>query len=555
MKKMLSVLCVLVMLFVGCSAEKPTQMPAPVSTADDIVILFTNDVHCGIEDDIGYAGLAAYKAAMEDKTPYVSLVDCGDAIQGDFIGTISDGEYIIDIMNEVGYDVATLGNHEFDYGMQQLNTLIEEAEYPYVACNITYSGSGDNALTAVKPYEIIEYGDTSVGFIGVITPESLTKSTPVYFMENGEYVYSFGTSGEGLYATVQTTVDECRAAGADYVVVLSHLGDMLESSPYTSVELIGNTNGIDAVLDGHAHNVIPCRIEKNKNGEDVPFSSTGTKLDNIGQLVITENGTVTVGIVSGYEQKDAAVEAYIASIKASYETQMNEIVATTDISLSGYDDDGIRLVRNRETTIGNFCADAYRIMGRADIGLINGGGIRDDLPAGEVTYADVLAVHPFGNTLCVAKATGQEILDNLEVAYRDTAAEYVADGQAVGENGTFQHISGMKLTIDTAVESSVVFDENGMLVSVGDTRRVKDVMILGDDGTYAPIDPNAEYTVASHNYLIRESGGGINVFADNELVIAEGMSDYQILLEYITDTLGGKLGEKYAVTEGRITIE
>jgi len=555
MKKMVSVMCVLMMLFVGCSADEPVQTPAPVSTADDIVILFTNDVHCGIEDDIGYAGLAAYKAAMEDETPYVSLVDCGDAIQGDFIGTISDGEYIIDIMNEVGYDVATLGNHEFDYGMQQLNTLIEEAEYPYVACNITYSGSGDNALSAVKPYEIIEYGDTSVGFIGVITPESLTKSTPVYFMENGEYVYSFGTSGEELYATVQTTVDECRAAGADYVVVLSHLGDMLESSPYTSVELIGNTNGIDAVLDGHAHNVIPCRIEKNKNGEDVPFSSTGTKLDNIGQLVITENGTVTVGIVSGYEQKDAAVEAYIASIKASYETQMNEIVATTDIALSGYDEDGIRLVRNRETTIGNFCADAYRIMGDADIGLINGGGIRDDLPAGEVTYADVLAVHPFGNTLCVAKATGQEILDNLEVAYRDTAAEYVADGQAVGENGTFQHISGMKLTIDTAVTSSVVFDENGMLVSVGDTRRVKDVMILGDDGVYAPIDPNAEYTVASHNYLIRESGGGINVFADNELIIAEGMSDYQILLEYITDTLGGKLGEKYAVTEGRITIE
>ena len=527
------------------------------AAGEDIVILFTNDVHCGIEDDIGYSGLAAYKKSVEERTPYVTLVDCGDALQGGFIGTISKGAYVVQIMNQLGYDLAVPGNHEFDYGMEQLAARMEASNAQYLACNVDYSGSGDSALSSAKPYEILEYGDTAVAFIGVTTPECITKSTPSYFMEDGAYVYSFaaGENGQLLYDRVQGYVDECRTAGADYVVVLSHLGDMEESSPYTSVELIGNTVGIDAVLDGHAHNVIPCRVLENREGEMVLLGSAGTKLDNIGQLVISAGGYVSVGLISGYDGKDAAFDAFYSELKAEFEDDMNRVVATSDTALSISDDSGLRMVRNRETAIGNFCADAYRTVTGADVAFVNGGGIRADLPAGDILYSDVLAMHPYGNSICMVKATGQEILDCLEVSCMDTQPEASADGRALGENGSFQSVSGLRYTIDTAVSSPVVFDENGMLLSVDGERRAKNVEILGADGEYHPIDPQGEYTVASHNYLIRESGGGINVFADNELLISEGMSDYQAVLTYITEYLHGELGGLYAGPEGRILVQ
>ncbi len=555
-------LAVLTAMLCGCSA--PAEIPVPAATDEpaaeemkDIVILFTNDVHCGIEDDIGYSGLAAYKKSVEARTPYVTLVDCGDAIQGGFIGTISKGAYIVEIMNELDYDLAVPGNHEFDYGMEQLSALLDAAEAQYLACNVDYSGAGTSALAAARPYEILEYGDTAVAFIGITTPESITKSTPSYFMEDGDYVYSFvsGEDGQLLYDRVQSYVDECRAQGADYVIALSHLGDLAESSPYTSVELIENTSGIDAVLDGHAHSVIPCRVEENREGEAVLLSSTGTKLDNIGQLVISAGGYVSVGLISDYAGKDAEFDAFYDELKAEYEDDMNRVVATSDIALSISSEAGVRLVRCRETAIGNFCADAYRAVTGADVAFVNGGGIRADLPEGDILYADVLALHPFGNTLCVAKATGQEILDCLEVSCMNTQAEASAEGQALGENGSFLSVSGLCYTIDTSVESSVVFDENGMFVAVEGERRARDVQILNEDGEYEPIDPEREYTVASHNYLIKDSGGGINVFADNELIISEGMADYQVILTYITEYLQGELGGMYAQTEGRILVE
>lgn len=524
---------------------------------EEIAILYTNDVHCGIEDNIGYAGLAAYKNDAEEDYEYVALADCGDAIQGDFVGTVSKGEYIVDIMNELEYDFAVLGNHEFDYGMEQLSYLIDKSNAQYLGCNIDYSGKGENLLSAVKPYEIAEYGDTKVAFIGVSTPESHTKSTPTYFMEDGEFVYNFvqGNDGYNLYECVQEYVDECEELGADYVIVLSHLGDAEESSPYTSVELIEATDGIDAVLDGHAHSVIESRVVDNINGEDVLLSSTGTKLENIGKLVICEDGTITTELVSGYAEKDAGCEKFIEGIKAKYAEEMNKVVATSDIALSCKTEDGIRLVRNRETTIGNLCADAYRAIGGADIGVVNGGGIRADLPKGDITYANMLAVHPFGNTLCVVKTTGQEIIDLLETACMYTKSEFAENGNAVGEKGGFMQVSGLRFTIDTSVSSSVELDENENFVSVKGERRVKDIMVLDEKGEYVPIDPEKVYTLASHNYLLKDGGDSYTKFMDNEFIISEGISDYQVLTEYITKILNGNLSEKYAETEGRIVVK
>lgn len=544
-------------LCISCGESHECREAETPLTQNDIVVLFTNDVHCAFETEIGFSGLSSYKKLVQKQTPYVTLVDCGDAVQGEVIGTISKGEYIVDMMNNVGYDIAIFGNHEFDYGMERLKYLVDKSNATYIGCNLTYNGSGENALSAVKPYKIIEYGETAVAYIGVTTPETLTSSTPTYFMENGEFVYGFtaGNEGKDLYNCVQGYVDECKELGADYVVLLTHLGDVEESVPYTSVDVIKNTSGIDAVLDGHAHNTIPSRIEFNKDGESVTLASTGTKFANIGQLVITSSGYVTAGLISDYNEKDSETDKYISEIKALYEGEMNKVVGSSDVLLSCTDKNGIRLVRNRETAIGNLCADAYRYATGADVALVNGGGVRADIPAGDITYADIIAVHPFGNMLCVVEATGQEILDSLEIASRAAQSVYEEDGYAVGEEGSFQSVSGLKYTIDTSIPSGVVFDENGMFLEFTGDRRVKDVYVLDDSGNYLSLDPQKTYTVASHNYLIKSSGGGITQFSDNKLLIDEGISDYQVLINYIVEGLGGNLGDKYSAPEGRITIE
>ncbi len=526
---------------------------------EDIVILFTNDVHGVSSEGIGYAGLAAYKEWLEEETPYVTLVDCGDALQGDALGAVSRGAYLVEIMNAVGYDFAVLGNHEFDYGMEQLASLLSEADAQYLGCNIRYTGEGESAvLAALAPYALVSYGAVDVAYVGVSTPESIAKSTPAYFMgEDGDFVYDFcGASGETLYAQVQRTVDECRQAGADYVIVLAHLGVDEASAPFCSTDLIAATSGIDAVLDGHSHSVIPCDVVRNEAGENVLLASTGTGLANIGQLIITPSGHLQTSLISAYPEDDAEVQAYIDGTLSQYEADLNRVVARSEVLLTTLAEDGqTRQIRNRETNLGDFCADAYRAMAGADIAIVNGGGIRADIAAGEVTYGDIIAVHPYGNTLCMVEATGQEILDALEMASRDTQAESGAGGTAIGENGGFLQVSGLMYTIDTAIPSSVVVDENGMFVSCGDSRRVKDVLVLGADGGYEALDPAAVYTVASHNYLFKDGGDGLNLFMDNDYIIDEGMLDYQILIAYVDEALGGVIGEEYAQPQGRILVE
>lgn len=535
-------------LLYGCGADRQEQR--------DIVILYTNDVHCAVEDNIGYAGLAAYKKYMEEKTPYVTLVDCGDAIQGDAIGLISEGEYPVQIMNRIGYNLAVPGNHEFDYGMETLAKLIEDAEAEYLGCNIRYTGTGVNALEKVEPYHIEHYGDVDVAFIGVCTPENITSSTPTYFMdESGEFIYDFysGEEGQELYAQVQSTVDECRNQGAEYVILLTHLGMDEDSAPFRSIDLIEHTEGVDAVLDGHSHNVIPCQMIKDKSGREVLLSSTGTELKYIGQLTITPGGTVMTGLLT-YPDQEREAEQYIGEILSSFEEDMNRVVGHSEVTLSIASADGIRMVRSRETNLGDFCTDACRVISGADIAIMNGGGIRADLPAGDITYGGLLSIYPYGNTLCVVEVSGQELLDALEMANRAVQAEFDDGTNALGENGGFLQVSVITFTVDTSVESSVVMDENDMFVSCGDVRRVKDVKVLQEDGSYTPIDPAQTYTLASQNYLIKQGGDGLRMFMDNSLTLDEGMMDYQVLAAYINEHLGGNIGKEYEEPQGRIVV-
>ena len=543
-KKLLALTLVLMLLLAGCGSAAPAETPAPTPAEEtaylgldnDIVILYTNDVHCGVDDNLGYAGLATVKNALEAQGKHVVLVDNGDAVQGDTIGTLSNGEYIIDIMNEVGYDVATPGNHEFDYGMDQFFALTEQANFPYVSANFV----DNDGNTVLDPYVIKDVAGVKIAFVGISTPKTITTSTPKYFQDdNGNYIYSFqqDETGEKLYAAVQSAVDAARAEGAQFVIALAHLGIEEDCSPWTSSEVIVNTTGIDAVLDGHSHSLIECEKVKNKDGQEVLLSSTETKLAYIGCLTIKDDGSMSTTLIS-----DNGMKEFIGGIQEEFEELVNTVVASTDVDLIIKDPaSGERIVRVSETNLGDLCADAYRAMSGADVAIVNGGGVRADIPAGDITYGQIIAVHPFGNEMCVVECTGQEILDALELGCSKLPAE----------SGGFLQVSGMTYTVDLNVESTVKLDENGMFVEVEGDRRVKDVTIGGE-----PLDPEKTYTLASHNYKLKDCGDGYSMFADNVFLQDSVMIDNQVLINYIVDVLGGTVGEEYAdpYGQGRITI-
>ena len=540
----------------------PAAAKAEGEEAKEIVILYTNDVHCGIVDGLGYAGVARVKAAFEAAGKEVILVDNGDATQGDVIGTLSKGEAIVELMNAVGYDVATIGNHEFDYGMEQFNKNVSLAKFQYVCCNFL----NDKGEAVLKPYTIVEKAGKKIAFVGIDTPEAFTKSTPVYFQDGeGNYIFSFceGNNGQDLYDKVQETVDAARAEGADYVIAMAHLGIDYQSAPWMSTNVITNTTGIDAVLDGHSHSVIAGDAVKNKDGENVILTSTGTKLDNVGIFTIDGEGKMSsmlldadaikfMDAVGALTEDNGAGEAVAAAI-AKNDELVNTVVAKTSVTLTTTDPvavdekgNAIRIVRSQETNLGDLCADAYRAMGQADIAFVNGGGIRANINEGDITYGQIIKVHPYGNALCVVEATGQEILDALELSVCSLP----------GESGGFLHVSGLKFSVDMNVDSTVVKDEKKMFVEVAGDRRIKDVEVLQEDGTYAPIDPNKTYTLACHNYLLRDMGDGYTMVADNNFLQEDVMLDNQVLINYIVEKLGGTVGGDYVdpYGQGRITI-
>ncbi len=556
--------CLLAVVMLLGMIVVPAAVKAEGEEAKEIVILYTNDVHCGINDNIGYEGLARVKAAYEAAGKEVILVDVGDSVQGGVIGTLSKGEVIVELMNAVGYDVATLGNHEFDYGMEQFNKNVSLAKFQYICCNFL----NDKNEAVLKPYTIVEKGGKKIAFVGIDTPETFYKSTPDYFQDSeGNWIYSFcnGNNGQELYDKVQEAVNAALEEGAEYVIALAHLGVDAESSPWTSSEVIVNTTGIDVVLDGHSHSVLSGKDKvKNKEGKEVILTSTGTKLANVGILTIAADGTLSTMLLDnsaimfmdavGLLTEDNGVgEAVKAAIAKNDET-VKTVVAKTSVDLTttdpvAVDEKGkpIRIVRRMETNLGDLCADAYRAMGQSDIAFVNGGGIRANIPAGDITYGQIIEVHPYSNAMCVVEATGQEILDALEWSV----------AKLPGESGGFLQVSGLKFTVDVSVATSVVKDEDGFFAGVSGDRRVMDVEVLQEDGTYAPIDPNKTYTLACHNYLLKSAGDGFTMFKDNVFLRDEVMLDNQVLINYIVDKLGGTVGADYVdpYGQGRITIK
>ncbi len=532
-RKLLTVLLAFCMVVV----MMPTMAFAAEAKSGDIVILHTNDVHCAVDKNIGYAGLAAYKADKLKETDYVTLVDAGDAVQGDTVGALSKGDYIIDMMNAVGYDIAIPGNHEYDFGMDQFMKLVDKSNAKYISANFM-----KDSKTVFDPYVIKTYGDKKVAFVGVSTPESITKSTPTYFQdENGNYIYNFcaGNDGKDLYDAVQKAVDAAKAEGADYVIAVAHLGDDAQSAPYRSADVIANTSGIDAMIDGHSHHVVTDTTVKAKDGKEVVLTQTGTGLESIGEIIISADGKITSSLVKDYTAKDEKVASVVKGISDKITAITSKVVGKAEVTLNDYDAAGNRLVRNQEATVANYCADAYKAVTGADIGLVQGGGVRAPIKAGDVTYGDLVAINPWGNFLGVYEVTGQQILDALEHGARNTP----------GENGGFLQVSGMSYDIDTTIPSTVKTDENGTFVEITGARRVKNVKVGGVD-----IDPAKTYTVASTLYILMEGGDGYTMFKDGKDVTKGSIIDSDALIQYLEKDLKGTIGQQYAKTEGRIGI-
>ena len=546
MKKLLAILLVLPMLF-GCFAfaDGETAEEAPL-LANDLYVLFTSDVHSGVDSGWTYVGLDMIRDNLKAQGYNVILADNGDSVQGEPLATMTTGSANIEMMNALGYEIATIGNHEFDYGMDRFLELAEMAEFPYVSCNFLHNGEA-----VFAPYIIREFDNAKVAFVGVSTPKTITSSTPKYFMdENGEFVYSFcqGDNGNELYAAVQSAVDAARTEGVDYVVVLAHCGNETACEPWTYANIIENTNGIDAFLDGHSHDTDKV-VMLNKDGEEVLRQGCGTKLEGIGYLKIAVDGSMETGLwkwendVSAPELLGLTTEMTEAYENATEElnTKLAEVVAHTTFDLSISDAaTGTRLVRNQETNIGDLCADAYKYVSDADIAFVNGGGVRVTIPAGDITLNDILKVHPFGNALCVCEVTGQEVLDALEMSVSAWPGEF---------GGWLCPAEGLTYEVHTYLPSSVVLDDAKMFVGVDGEYRVKNVMVNGE-----PLDLEKTYTLACHDYKLHNMGDGYTMFADNVFTQESVMLDNQVLITYITEGLGGTITEEYAEPQGRIVF-
>ena len=545
MKKLLSLLMVLTMLLcvVPGMAEESTS-----KLTKDVVILFTSDVHCGIDQGFGYAGLYAVKQQLA-KTNNVLLVDDGDAIQGEPVGTVTHGSAIIDLMNTVGYDVAIPGNHEYDYGMENFMNLTKQAKFPYISCNFTKNGE-----LVFPSYVIKEVEGVKIGFIGVTTPETLTKDTPKNFQDDkGNFIYSFMEDGTGekLYAAVQTAADDARKAGADYVIAIAHLGNEASSFPYNYADVLSHTTGIDALVDGHSHDTDQL-VMKNKDGKDVIRAACGTKLEGIGYVTISaKDGSLSYGLYTWHNSASAPallgieneVSKAVSAATDGLNAELSKVVAKTAVDLTindptAKDANGspVRIIRNAETNLGDLCADAYRDQTGAQVAIVNGGGIRASISAGDITLNDIMKVHPFGNQILVLEVTGQQLLDALEFASRDVP----------NECGSFLQVSGMTYEIHTYIKSSCTMDDKGVFTGVSGEYRVKNVKI-GDEA----LDLTKTYTLAGHDHTLLNGGGGMSMFNGCKVVKKNVKLDNQVLIDYIVDTLGGVVGEAYANPYGQ----
>ena len=563
MRKLLSILCsvlLIVLLSIPVSA-------ANAEKSNDIVILYTNDTHANIDSPLSFDTIGALKKNLEKEYRYVLLVDAGDHLQGTAFGSMDQGASVLQLMNKAGYDLATPGNHEFDYSMDTFLERVREAEFPYLSCNLYHQENGVRGENLLESFQAYHFGKEIVAFIGITTPETIVKSTPAYFQdENGNFCYgiSGGDNGQALYDDVQFAVDAIRRAGATKVIAVGHLGDDPSSAPWTSEDVIAHVSGLDAFIDGHSHSEVNGKRVLDANGDAVLLTQTGEYLNNVGIMIIdyetgeiqsdliacedilktvkNKDGTES-SVVSGhrlsstlYSGPEWVNDNPISLVKNQWINKVNQKlkqkIGETQVVLDNYAEDGTRLVRKQETNTGDFAADAlYFLFDQMDMNvdaaIVNGGGIRNQAISGTVNYKTCKDIHTFGNVACLQNVTGQQLLDALEWGARFAGSDQ--------ECGGFLQVSGIRYQIDTDWPDSTQKDENGMWIG-GPTGgyRVHDVTVYDrETDSWKPLNLQETYRLAGYNYTLRNAGDGYNMFSSAVNVVDYVMEDYMVLANYV----------------------
>ena len=525
--------------------------------SDDIVLIHLNDVHCGINDKIGYDGFVLYRRELQKKYKYVISIDVGDHIQGGAFGSISEGEAIIKIMNEIKFDVAILGNHEFDYKIEQLTKLGKNINSKYICANFCYK---KNKTHVYDPYKIIEVGEKKIGFIGVLTPLTFSKTYLSSIKdEEGEPLYDFLVSNgdQELYDKIQEYINELRnEKKVNYVILLTHLGIGLDK--YPSDELLSKLSGVDAVLDGHTHLVYNV-TSKDKENKDIHITQTGTKLETIGQLIIKTDGSLIAETISSVPKPDNDITGainvtrankerwvdenmanFMKNVLSEYEEVLNTVIGYSDYELinqEGSAEAPIIYSRTRECGLGDLISDAIESAGEGDFAIINGGSVRNNLKKGNITKGCIIEALPWFNNIVIKELPGQVILDALEYGVRNYPKI---------NGGFIQVSSGLSFNFNPDINSTVVTDSTGMYKNISGERRVFNVKIKGEK-----IDPKKNYSVAMYEYLAT-GGGGYSMFSDYEISREALVTDTHALSNFIEYNLKGEIPEKYTESQGRI---
>ena len=525
------------------AAAASMAIGAPAASAcwfgdkSDVTILYTNDVHTYIDKQspkLTYAAIADLKQSYQNAGKDVLLVDAGDHVQGTAYGSMDEGASIIKLMNAAGYDVATPGNHEFDYGMDRAKAIMKEADFPYLSCNWVDLRTTLRVLPSVK---VFVRGGRRIAFVGVTTPETFTKSTPAYFMDKAQrkYIYDIqgGEDGKKLYDAVQKAIDKAKLL-ADVVIGLGHLGVDPSSSPWTSEEVIAHTSGFDAFIDGHSHTVMENKQVQDASGKAVTLTQTGSYFANVGEMTIAADGTITTKLIPTHEGMDAGIAAMQTGWVNTVDDMLGEKIAVGDSDFYVSDPaTGKRRIRSAETNLGDFVADGiYTYFNEVeklhcDVAIMNGGGIRADVPAGDWTFKTCKQVSPFGNVACLMSVTGKQIQDALEFAARFA-------GESGKENGGFLQVAGATYEIHTDIPNTVQTDEKNVWIgSATGTPRVQNVKIYDKaSGSYLPLDPNKIYALAGMNYTLRNLGDGFAMFDGAELIKDYVSEDYLVMSTY-----------------------
>ncbi len=555
-----TILAIFATLLLSCStrnletANVAETKKEKAALTHNLTLIVTSDIHAGVNDNFTLAGVYEKRKEYEEKGDYTLLIDNGDVLQGGFLSSLTKGSDLMEIIKAAHYDILTFGNHEFDYGMDQFFENASILDVPYISSNFTK----DDKLI-FDPYVIKEFDGVRFAFIGINTPDTLTTSKPIYFEdENGDFIYGFyqGDNGEKLYRRVQETIDEVKSKGVNYIIAVAHIGEKETSKPYRYNDIISHTCGFDVFLDGHSHDTDQVTM-KDKGGHDVIRLGVGTKLSNIGIVTFTTEGDIQHELLT-YEKRagdkdiptyDNEVSKIVKEKNEKVELLSNEVIGHSNFDLVISDPEAkdsagvpIRIVRRMETNLGDLVADAYKVRTGADVGYINGGGVRTFIEKGDITIGDIKDVQPFSNLVCVINVTGSMLLDALEWGCHVTPAE----------SGGFPHVSGMSFELDTSIPDPCIVDDDGICTGIEGERRIKNLMING-----APVDPNQKYKLAILSYTALDNGDGYTAFNGAEVLEMGSAEDYSLVVDYIKENLGGEIPDEYKdpYGDGRIIIK